>query len=98
MNKLTDLVEEISQDISSMTFSEVIRNARDKVGLRQYKVAEHIRMTPSRLKNLESGYFRGIPQADEIRSLCSFYSLDYEEMLEKAEQQVAAREVRKLYG
>lgn len=98
MNKLTDLVEEISQDITSMTFSEVLRNARDKVGLRQYKVAEHICMTPSRLKNLEAGYFRGVPQADEIRGLCSFYGLDYEKMLEKAEQQIADREVRKLYG
>lgn len=98
MTKLIELVEEIPQVVEEMTFSEVLRNARDKVGLLQYRVAEHLRMNIGRLKNLETGYFRGMPQSDEIRNICEFYGLDVSDMIEKAEKQLADREVKKNYG
>lgn len=73
------------------TFCGLIRETRDALGLRQYKVAEMIRMPIQRLKNLETGYFRVMPQDDEINRLSAFYELPESILKKKAEEHVRSR-------
>lgn len=92
MNKFDLILSEFTEELGKFTFSEALREARDRVGLMQYRVAEHLKMSLGRLKNLETGYFRVMPSASEIRDICEFYQLPREEMIRKAELHVARRE------
>lgn len=100
MIKLIELLQELPEEISDMNFPEVLRNSRDKLGLMQYKVAEHLGIQTGRLKNLETGYFRSIPAAKEIEDISEFYGLPLDEMKEKAERYVYEKQhgIRKLYA
>lgn len=89
--QLIELVKEIPQGIEEKHFCEILRTSREKIGLMQYKAAEHMEMNVTRLKALETGYFRVMPAADELRNICEFYGLPYEVMLKKAETHVATR-------
>lgn len=97
MTQLIQLIQDLPREIKEMTFPEILRNSRDKIGLMQYRVAEHVGMLPSRLKNLESGWFKTMPPAKELRSICEFYGLPLDEIRKKAETFIKSREVRKLY-
>lgn len=97
MSQLKQIFSNLKENIDELNFSETIRNARDCVGLMQYRAAEHLRMTIGRLKNLETGYFRVMPTASEIRNLCDFYGLPHDQMISKAEEYVSERK-RKVRG
>lgn len=102
MNKLHQIITDLRDELDEMTFSETIREARDRIGLVQYRTAEHLRMSLGRLKNLETGYFRMMPSASEIRDICEFYQIPQDKMIKKAEQHVAERarnkKIRTLHG
>ena len=91
MIELTQLLKSLDQEVESMSFSETIRHARDTLGLRQYKVAIHLGISPGRLKNLETGYFRVMPRDEEIGKLSAYYHLSRGMLEEKAEKHVRAR-------
>ena len=76
-------------------FSETIREARYAVGIKQFRVAEFTGIEKSRLKNLETGYFRDMPRHTEIKSLSELYELDAEILEQQAERYVNERMIRK---
>ena len=102
MNKFEDIITQLKDELDTMIFSETIREARDRIGLMQYRTAEHLKISLSRLKNLETGYFRVMPSATEIRDICEFYELPTELMIQKAEQHIAERarekKIRTIHG
>ena len=102
MNKFDEILYELKQELDGLSFSETIREARDRIGLMQYRAAEHLKMSIGRLKNLETGYYRDMPTAVEIRDICDFYSLPREIMIQKAEKHIAERsrekKVRTIHG
>jgi len=91
MKKLDEMMEELRDRLPDMSFSQIVREARDSLGLMQYRTAEHLCMGLGRLKNLETGYFRVMPSAAEIRDICEFFGLPQDLMITKAEEHVAAR-------
>lgn len=95
MSELEQIFIGLKEEIDGLNFSETIRQSRTKIGLMQYRAAEHLKMTIGRLKNLETGYFRIMPSASEIRDLCNFYGLPQEEMILRAEAHVAERTKQK---
>jgi len=88
MNRLDRIITELKDEMDDLSFSEIIRQARDRIGLVQYRAAEHLHIPLARLKNLEIGYFRVMPSEEEIRNLCEFYNLPTEKMKEKAAEHV----------
>lgn len=102
MNKLQQIITDLRKELDDLTFSETIREARDRIGLMQYRTAEHLHMTLGRLKNLETGYFRVMPSASEIRNICEFFELPHDKMIKKAETHIAERrrekKIRTIHG
>lgn len=96
MNKFDEIITEIKADMDNMTFGDVIREARERMGIRQYKAAEFMNLTMGRLKRLETNFFRSMPQADELRNVCEFYELPLQEMIKKAEEHVASVQVKEV--
>lgn len=95
MNRLEEIITELKKEMIDMSFAEVLREARDRIGLVQYRAAEHLGMTMARLKNLEIGYFRAMPSAEEMRNICDFYNLSYALMEEKAKKHCDERAIAK---
>ena len=95
MNKFDQIINELKIEMYEFTFSRTLREARDRIGLLQYRAAQHLRMPVARLKNLETGYFRDMPTAMEIREICDFYGLPRDKMARKAEQHIAKHGVEK---
>ena len=58
--------------------------SRDRIGLVQYRLSEHLGIPINRLKNLETGHFRAMPRESEIRLLSELYGFDYNFLEEKA--------------
>jgi len=100
MNRIEEIITELKAELKDMDFSEVIRTARDRIGLVQYRAAEHLNMPIARLKNLEIGYFRVKPSTEELRNICDFYNLPFALMDEKAtkhcEQNALSKKIRTL--
>lgn len=91
MSHFEKILEDFSIEIGDLSFSEVLRDARDKLGLMQYRAAEHMNFSHGRLKNLETGYFRQMPTANEINMICDFYCLSSKEMRKKARDHIEER-------
>lgn len=89
MVAIKELIEEVKQDMDAMEFHQVLYETREKLGLRLYRVAEHANMTMGRLKRLEAGMFCTMPDRSEIDSICGFYGLPVEKMIDKAAAHVA---------
>ena len=102
MSKFEEILLELNEDLEKFTFSQTMREARDRIGLLQYRTAEHLKMTIGRLKNLETGYFRNMPTSSEIRDICDFYQLPKQEMIGKAERHISERsrekKIRTIHG
>jgi len=100
MNKIEQIITELKDEMGEMSFSEILREARDRIGLVQYRAAEHLGMTMARLKNLEIGYFRVMPSAEEMEAICSFYELPRDDMYDKAKsycnEHATAKKIRTL--
>lgn len=95
MKALALILKEIRSEMDSMTFSQLIRETRDRLGLMQYRCAEFMNMHLNRLKNLETGYFRNMPSAMEIESLSRFYEIPLDILKAKAEKHVEERKRKK---
>jgi transcriptional regulator with XRE-family HTH domain len=74
--------------MNDMEFYDILYQARERLGLRLYKAAEHCEMTMGRLKRLESGMFRSTPDPSEVQRLCELYDLPFNQMWDKAEHHV----------
>ena len=102
MNKFDKILEELKRELDGLSFSEAIREGRDRLGLMQYRLAEHLKMSQGRLKNLETGYFRVMPSPSEIRDISEFYNFPIQKMIKKAEKHVDLRnkkkKIRPLHG
>lgn len=91
MNRLDEILIEMLVEAPSMSFSEIIRETRDKLGLKQYVAAEHLKIPMARLKNLETGYFRDMPKANEVKELSDLYKVPFDLLTAKAEKHVRKR-------
>lgn len=88
MHTIFNILDEVKDNLESLEFHEALYEARERLGLRLYRVAEHTDMTMGRLKRLESGVYRGMPDRQEIDNLCDFYGFPKEKMIDKASNYV----------
>ena len=86
--KIQDIIKTVRDNMEDKSFSEVLREARDTLGIVQYKASEHLGMTVSRLKTLEIGFFRVVPSETELTSICTLYELPIDKMRAKAKEHV----------
>jgi len=91
MKILDDEINEIKKNIENLSFSEILRQSRDKIGLIQYRTAQFLGFGINRLKNLETGHFRAMPGWEEIESICKFFELPKDIMTRKAEEHIKSR-------
>jgi len=91
MKYLDGIIEEIKSELSDAPFHDYIREARDRIGMKQYRAAEFVGITLGRLRNMESGYFRNMPEAQELKGFAKVFDLDYDILREKAEEHVDRR-------
>lgn len=91
MNRLDEILLEMRIEAPNLSFSQILRHTREKLGLRQYSAAEHLRMTMARLKNLETGYFRDMPKLGEVKEISDLYKVPFDMLIEKAEKHVKER-------
>lgn len=75
MKAFDNLMSEFKERIPDMEFHEILRQARNTIGLMQYRVAENVGVGINRLKNLETGYFRTPIDPKELQRICYFYEL-----------------------
>lgn len=91
MKIFDELLEPVRKDAEQMTFSEIIRQARDTLGIRQYRIAELCGVNTNRLKNLETGYFRNMPDIRIIRTLAAIYEIPEPTLVRKCKEHVEER-------
>jgi len=92
---LEDALSNFHSTVEEKDFAQAIRDARDAIGLKQYRAAEFIGITCGRLKNLETGYFRDMPTQSEIQGLARLYDLNQNTLEKKALEHCEERSVRK---
>ena len=85
---LEEAINEVLKDADKKSFADLIRECRDAVGLKSYRVAEFVGIAPARLKNLETGYFRAMPSDAELIAFSRLYDLKYNFLFEKAIEHV----------
>lgn len=92
MKYFEQIMETVKEEFREASFHDYIREARDRIGLKQYRAAEHCGITLGRLRNLESGYYRQMPSDEEIRRFAELYEIPFEVLYKKAEEYVAQRQ------
>lgn len=95
MKFFTDLLQKIHNDTQDMPFNDLIREHRDRLGLMQYRAAEHLGMKLNRLRNLETGYFRDMPRDAELDALAMVYEIERKVLEKKAIEHVQKHTVNK---
>jgi len=88
---LERLLKDVHDKMEYLTFSSLIRQCRDAVGIKQYRTAEFLGITHSRLKNLETGYFRNMPEYSELAAFSILFAIDVDILEKKAENHVIQR-------
>lgn len=91
MKILNDELSQIRKNIDNLSFSEILRESRDRTGLIQYRLARFLDIGINRLKNLETGHFRAMPTWVEIESICKFFDLPRDIIHKKAKEHVEKR-------
>lgn len=81
----------VKDSLDELDFAQVIRECRTAIGLKQYRAAEFVGVAGSRLKNLETGYFRDMPSHAEIQAFARLYDLNPNVLEKKAEEHCRAR-------
>lgn len=88
MKYFENIMDMVKEKFGDDSFSDLIREARDHIGLKQYRAAEHCGFSLARLRDLETGFFRKMPQEKEIRQFVKLYDLSFEELYIKAKAHV----------
>lgn len=88
---LEEAIQPAYENLESKNFSETIRELRNAIGLKLYKAAELIGIAPSRLKNLETGYFRIMPKEIELNIIAKLYDIEVGTVKLKAQEHVKQR-------
>ncbi|NGX36896.1 MAG: hypothetical protein K1000chlam2_00041 [Chlamydiae bacterium] len=81
---LEEAIEPLRKQMNECDFPTIIRDARESIGLKQYRAAEFIGVTCNRLKNLESGYFRDVPALSVLAAIARLYDFNPNLLEEKA--------------
>lgn len=89
-----EALEEIKEIMEDLDFSQIVRECREAIGLKQYRTAEFVGVSQTRLKNLETGYFRDMPMQGELLGFARLYDLPINLLEKKAEEHVSARKLR----
>lgn len=95
---LEEAIEPVYKELEDKDFGRMLREARDALGLKLYRVSEFLGILPARLKNLETGYFRAMPPEAELMAISKLYDIKYsvvrQKALEHVEQHKTAKKVR----
>jgi len=86
MKILDDEMKQFREKVPELAFHEIMRQARDTLGLMQYRAAEFLNLRIYRLKNLESGIFRQPLPVQEFDRICEFYELPRDVMRDKMDE------------
>jgi transcriptional regulator with XRE-family HTH domain len=96
LSVIEEALEPIVSKLDELSLPDFLREAREAVGLKQYRAAEFIGIYTSRLKNLETGYFRLMPTVDELKGISTLYDVPLETLYEKAKEHVLGRKRKKI--
>lgn len=91
MKHFDKILDQAKHDTKKESFSGIIRECRDRIGIKQYRMAEFLGITLNRLRNLESGYYRAMPKDEEIKAFADILEFDYEILRERAQEHVEKR-------
>ena len=81
----------VLKKVEHLSFADFLKEAREAIGLKQYRAAEFAGICSGRLKNLETGYFRDMPTVDELNALAALYDVQVGILYEKAKEHVQQR-------
>lgn len=91
LNFLEGLLNDVHEKMEFLTFSILIRQCRDALGIKQYRASEFMGISHQRLKNLETGYFRKMPQYQELGAISILFDIEVDILEQKAEDHVLKR-------
>lgn len=86
------ILDEVREETREGSFSDMIRECRDRIGIKQYRMAEFVGISLNRLRNLESAYYRAMPKDEEIKAFADILELDFELLRQRAEEHVEKRQ------
>ena len=92
---LEEAIEPVYKELEDKDFGRMMREARDALGLKLYRVSEFLGILPARLKNLETGYFRAMPPEAELQAISKLYDIKYSIVKDKASKHVAEHKTAK---
>lgn len=95
LHLLEKCLEEVHSQIDELSFSELIRQCRDVLGIKQYRAGEFMGINHQRLNNLETGYFRNVPTQDELNGIGNLFDLEVSMLESKAQKHMKERELKK---
>lgn len=77
MAQFDKIVQEILEIAPYLDFPNLLTLARKKIGFKLYRVSLDSQIPIGRLKRLENGLFKRMPEDSEIRNLSEIYGLDF---------------------
>lgn len=95
---LEEAIQPVHESLNKKDFSTLIREARDAIGLKLYRAAEFMGVAPSRLKNLETGYFRVMPSEAELHAISLLYDIKESVIRAKAQEYATWRQKTRKVG
>lgn len=76
MSLLQEL-EPLKLSIKNLSLGEIMRGTRTLIGMKQWKLAELLKVKVSHVKTLESNSYKEPPSKDEIKNFCELFGYDF---------------------
>jgi hypothetical protein len=83
MKSLKEELATLLQEMGAMEFSDIILKARQNLGIPVCKLSLYSKIPINRLRRIEHGSFKTALEREELKSICKFYDLPFEEMQKK---------------
>ena len=91
MEVFNEIMKGIRSEMEELSFPEILRQSRGRMGIMQYRTAEFLGMRINRLKNLETGFFRAMPLDEEFDAISKFFEISRIFLEDKAASHIKTR-------
>lgn len=91
MKYFEDLVKNICSQSQLLSFPDLLYLVREAIGIRQFKVAEHLGISLHKYRILEEGDFRKQPDEQILIRLSDIYGIPLKLLCKKLEEHISEK-------
>lgn len=85
---LMKTLDKVRENITEMSLGEIMRNTRDILGMKQWKLADLLGINITQLKHLECNSFKTEPDEKILRRFCEVFDYDLQLVIKQAHTRI----------